>query len=155
MKYVRFCYSPFLCHLAEHCLACIFFLNSASKFYLLLENSILLVMLILTAPAKKETKLFNLHNVYTLSVNKKLQKYSYLVTNLLKGQKVSNHFNKENTLSILAESWRGEHTLPMCCTSPWYTVTHISKSDIHKSITKIRLFTRTDFIGTTNKHAFS
>lgn len=94
MKYVRFCYSPFLCHLAEHCLACIFFVNSASKFYLLLENSILLFMLILTAPAKKETKLFKLHNLYTLYINKKLQKYSYLLTNLLKGQKVSNHFNK-------------------------------------------------------------
>lgn len=76
------------------------------------------------------------------------------MTNILKEWKVSNNFNKENTLSILAESWRGEHTLPMCCTSPWYTVTHISESDIHKSITKIRLFTHTDFIETTNKHTF-
>lgn len=69
--------------------------------------------------------------------------------------KVSNHFSIENTLSILGESWRGEHTLPMCCTSPWHKVTHTSKSDIHKSVTKIRFFTLTDFIRNTNKHAFS
>lgn len=58
-------------------------------------------------------------------------------------------------MSTLDVNWRGEHTLPMCCTSPWYKVAHTSKSSIHKSLTKIRFFTLTDCIRNINKHSFS